>query len=182
MHSLDNKDFALGCYNVQNDVITYNYKVPARAILYIEPEDLEVLEIFKELVVEKYGKLRGGFSKYIMELIKAEVIRNSNSMQHHIANYAQNPIRADINTRIEKIRRCLIEEQVTKEIPEHVFIDVIRKATGLNDNRSIKKYYQLLLKLGCKRVPKAYAVFINVEEFLNRADQNSIIALWTVYR
>ena len=168
VHSSDNEDFALGCYNIQNDVITYNYKVPARTTLYIESEDLEVLERFKELVVKKYGKLRGGFSKYIMELIRKEVIRNLNSMQHHTANYVQSPIRADIKARIEKIRRCLIEEQVTKEIPEHIFINVIREATGLNDNRSIKKYYQLLLKLGCKKVSRAYAVFINVEEFLER--------------
>ena len=168
MHSSDNKDFALWKNTSKNGRILVNYKVYYKVGITVSYEDLEILERFKELVVKKYGKLRGGFNRYIMELIKAEVLRNSNNMQHHTANYVQSPIRADIKARIEKIRRCLIEEQVTKEIPEHIFINVIREATGLNDNRSIKKYYQLLLKLGCKKVSRTYAVFINVEEFLKR--------------
>jgi hypothetical protein len=169
MHSSDNKDFALWKNTSKNGRILVNYKVYCKVGFTVSYEDLEILERFKELVVKKYGKLRGGFNRYIMDLIKAEVLSNSNSMQHHAANYMQSSIRADIKAKIEKIRRHLIEKQITKDIPEYVFINVIREATGLNDNRSIKKYYAILLKLGCKRVPRAYTVFINVEEFLGKA-------------
>jgi hypothetical protein len=169
MHSSDNKDFALWKNTSKNGRILVNYKVYCKVGFTVSYEDLEILERFKELVVKKYGKLRGGFNRYIMDLIKAEVLSNSNNMQHHAANYMQSSIRADIKAKIEKIRRHLIEKQITKDIPESVFINVIREATGLNDNRSIKKYYNLLLKLGCKRVPRAYTVFINVEEFLGKA-------------
>ncbi len=169
MHSSDNKDFALWKNTSKNGRILVNYKVYYKVGFTVSYEDLEILERFKELVVKKYGKLRGGFNRYIMDLIKAEVLSNSNNMQHHAANYMQSSIRADIKAKIEKIRRHLIEKQITKDIPESVFINVIREATGLNDNRSIKKYYNLLLKLGCKRVPRAYTVFINVEEFLGKA-------------
>jgi hypothetical protein len=168
MHSSDNKDFALWKNTSKNGRILVNYKVYYKVGITVSYEDLEILERFKELVVKKYGKLRGGFNRYIMELIKAEVLRNSNNMQHHAANYMQGSIRADIKAKIAKIRRCLVEEQITKEIPETIFINIIREATGLNDNRSIKKYYNLLLELGCKRVSRAYTVFINVEEFLGR--------------
>ncbi|MCS6768767.1 MAG: hypothetical protein NZ517_08560 [Candidatus Nitrosocaldus sp.] len=141
----------------------------------IPVEALPIFWEFKQLVIIKYGKVKGAFSKYLIELMEEEVLRYRASMQHHAANPLQNSmlsindkIRTDTLARLRRIKQLLIEKAYIKEIPEQVLIETI-KATGIRDLRTIKKYYQLCLKLGCKRVIKPYTVMIDIEYFINSA-------------
>ncbi|MEM2538757.1 MAG: hypothetical protein QXE38_05560 [Candidatus Methanomethylicia archaeon] len=134
----------------------------------IPVEDLHIFWEFKQLVITKYGKIKGAFSRYLIKLMEEEVIRHKTSKQHHAVNQlqtGQTGQRSDIITRLKRIKQCLIEQGIEKEIPEQHFIEIIR-STGIKDIRTIKKYYQLCLKYGCKRVVKAYTVFISVQDFV----------------
>ncbi|MEM4634453.1 MAG: hypothetical protein QXL44_01035 [Candidatus Nitrosocaldus sp.] len=142
----------------------------------IPVEAIHIFWEFKQVVIERYGKVKGAFSKYLIKLMEEEVIRYRQSKQQHAANQLQssmlningNHIRQDILIRLRQIKQTLIEQDNIKEIPETLFLQII-KSTGIRDIRTVKKYYQLCLQFGCKRVVKPYTVMINVEEFINNS-------------
>ena len=134
-------------------------------------EDLDIFLEFKRLCIKKYGKVKGGLSKYLMALIKEEVYRESMSKQQHAGNSMQNHVTKGLSTRtintILAIKKYLIEQGIFYEISEKELLRIIQYVTHAKDMRTIKKYYKLLLDMNCKPMARGYSVIINVEEFVN---------------
>lgn len=153
---------------------TYSFyngnKYAIEASIKIPTEYADIWLKFKQIVLDKHGKLKGALSYEILELIKREVIKHE-SKQHHASSSSN--YRSDVINRLESLRKRLYEEFYDDNdkpalIPEQVFYRIIGDTLNLKDERSIKKYARLALKHGCKKVPKLYNIMIDIDTFVKQ--------------
>ncbi len=156
---------ALRCFNA-NKALKHQNTYCLRTSLTIPLEDVELWLEFKHLVLQRYGKLKHGLSKYILELIEEEVSRNRDSKQHHTTNSMHN-YRSDVIARLERFRRYLIDEGI-EQMPEQAFIKLLAKQLALKDKRSIRKYYKIALELGVSKVSRQYSIFLDLKQFTSK--------------
>jgi len=108
--------------------------------------DEELLGAFKDFVVRKHRQLRGGLSEEVNRALEEYLHHHRHEVneeqQHH---FSMQNLRADVRERAEKARRVILNDYADRRrIRGRELKRILRKATGLKDERPLSNYAEIL--------------------------------------